>query len=120
MIRQHQNVFIIHPLPERFGTKSHIVYEIKPQLNSTDESNIKINFDSSSNLIFQSNVDAVKKRMKRRISATDRIPQVLHIETAIFVDKDLYKHMATNFANDTESQIIRFVLALVNGVKIFR
>lgn len=108
-------MFIIHPLPERFGQKSHILYEIKQQFNTTDDSDTNINVDSISNLTFQLN--KVKHRIKRRISATERIPQVLHIETAIFVDKDLYKHMATNFANDTESQIIRFVLALINGVR---
>lgn len=126
MIRQHQQLLIIHPLPERFGTNAHIVYEIKKQLNSTDKSNIKINSDSSTNLIFEPDVErysedipkSIINRMKRRISATEKIPQVLHIETAIFVDKDLYKHMATNFGNDTESQIIRFVLALVNGVRL--
>lgn len=58
--------------------------------------------------------------MKRRISATEKIPQVLHIETAIFIDKDLYKHMAINFGNDTEQQLIRFILALVNGVRIYK
>lgn len=123
MIRQNQHVFIIHPLPERFGTKSHIVYEIKQQLNSSDISNIQFN-DHNSNL-FEPNVEKCSvdnpnsiKRIKRRISATEKIPQVLHIETAIFVDKDLYKHMAINFGNDTESQIIRFVLALVNGVRL--
>lgn len=115
MIRQHEQVFIINPLPERFGTKSHIVYEIK-QSNTTDESNIGFNSELI-NSIFHPNVKGLLKREKRRISATEKIPQVLHIETAIFVDKDLYKHMAINFANDTESQIIRFVLALVNGVR---
>lgn len=116
MIRQPEHVFFIHPLPERFGTKAHIVYEMKQPFNTTAQSDTKSKFDSGNNLIFQPNVDKVKKRMKRRISATEKIPQVLHIETAIFVDKDLYKHMAINFANDTESQIIRFVLALINGV----
>lgn len=106
---------MIHPLPERFGSNSHIVYEMKQQLNVADQSNIRFKSDNSS--IFPPNaLEIVKNRMKRRISATDKIPQVLHIETAIFVDKDLYRHMATNFANDTESQIIRFVLALINGV----
>lgn len=106
---------MIHPLPERFGSNSHIVYEMKQQLNVAGQSNIKFKSDNSS-MVPPNAMEQVKKRMKRRISATDKIPQVLHIETAIFVDKDLYKHMATNFANDTESQIIRFVLALINGV----
>lgn len=111
MIRQNQRFYIIHPLPERFGTQSHIIYEMTQPLNTTTD---HLRFDSGHNVTTSSN--EMKKRTKRRISATEKIPQVLHIETAIFVDKDLYKHMAINFANDTESQIIRFVLALVNGV----
>ncbi|XP_005176563.1 uncharacterized protein LOC101893463 [Musca domestica] len=43
---------------------------------------------------------------------------VLHIETAIFVDTDLYKHMAKNFPKDTSSHLIRFVLAMINGVQL--
>lgn len=86
---------------------------MKERLNATNHES-----EFHNNLVLESNVDIVKKRMKRRISATEKIPQMLHIETAIFVDKDLYKHMATNFANDTESQIIRFVLALINGVSV--
>lgn len=114
MIRHNERVFVIHPLPDRFGIQSHIIYEMnQPLFNSTDQI---MHSDSGGDLVDDSNVNEVKNRMKRRISATEKIPQVLHIETAIFVDKDLYKHMVTNFGNDTESQIIRFVLALVNGV----
>lgn len=57
-------------------------------------------------------------RKKRHISTQWKIPQVLHIETAIFVDKDLFKHMAKNFPDNTENQLIRFVLAMVNGVQL--
>lgn len=55
-------------------------------------------------------------RLKRFISGTDKVPRVLHIETAIFVDKDLYRHMTKNYPKDTESNLIRFVLAMINGV----
>jgi Reprolysin (M12B) family zinc metalloprotease len=51
-------------------------------------------------------------------SANKFIPDVLHVETAIFVDKDLFRHMSKNFPKDTESQMIRFVLAMVNGVQL--
>ncbi|XP_059225123.1 uncharacterized protein LOC106087759 [Stomoxys calcitrans] len=43
---------------------------------------------------------------------------VLYIETAIFVDTDLYTHMAQNFPKDTSSHLIRFVLAMINGVQL--
>jgi Reprolysin (M12B) family zinc metalloprotease len=51
-------------------------------------------------------------------SSSKYIPDVLHVETAIFVDKDLFRHMSKNFPKDTESQMIRFVLAMVNGVQL--
>jgi len=51
-------------------------------------------------------------------SSSKFIPDVLHVETAIFVDKDLFRHMSKNFPKDTESQMIRFVLAMVNGVQL--
>lgn len=56
-------------------------------------------------------------RTKRFISGTNKVPRVLHIETAIFVDKDLYRHMSKNYPKDTESRLMRFVLAMINGVR---
>lgn len=61
------------------------------------------------------------KRSKRYINSASQysnIPDVLYIETAIFVDIDLYKHMAKNFPKDTSSHLIRFVLAMINGVQL--
>lgn len=40
----------------------------------------------------------------------------IFVETAVFVDKDLFEHMKTNFAVDTEREVIRFVLAMINAV----
>lgn len=67
-------------------------------------------------------------RPKRFISNTNNndiknsnsinVPDELHIETAIFVDKDLYKHMEQNYPKNTERNLIRFVLAMVNGVQL--
>ena len=61
------------------------------------------------------------KRNKRYIHSASQytnIPDVLYIETAIFVDIDLYKHMAKNFPKNTSSHLIRFVLAMINGVQL--
>lgn len=59
-------------------------------------------------------------RRKRHIAANTnkKIPQILFIETAIFVDKDLFRHMAVNYPKNTEGNLIRFVLAMINGVNI--
>ena len=42
----------------------------------------------------------------------------VHIETAVFVDRDLVQHMALNFPIDTEREVVRFVLAMVNAVSL--
>ncbi|KOB68209.1 Uncharacterized protein OBRU01_18703, partial [Operophtera brumata] len=40
------------------------------------------------------------------------------VETAVFVDRDLYKHMTINFPKDTERELVRFVLAMINAVQL--
>lgn len=61
------------------------------------------------------------ERTKRYIATSvsnRKIPHVLFIETAIFVDRDLYRHMAKNYPKNTESNLIRFVMAMINGVQL--
>lgn len=63
--------------------------------------------------------DIKNNRTKRYLSGNGNItaiPQLLHIETAIFIDRDLYLHMAKNYPKNTESELIRFVLTMINGV----
>jgi hypothetical protein len=48
----------------------------------------------------------------------DKEPTHLTIETAVFVDKDLYKHMETNFPDDTQAEVTRIVLAMINAVQL--
>lgn len=108
MIRQDDHDLIIHPLPERFGKNSHIIFE--PITNPYEK------FFKNHQEFEPSN--DVNIRSKRYISSTNKIPDELHIETAIFVDKDLFRHMAKNFPKNTEMQLIRFVLAMVNGVQL--
>ncbi|KAL4704761.1 hypothetical protein ACJJTC_009778 [Scirpophaga incertulas] len=52
------------------------------------------------------------KRQKRAV-----LPAVF-VETAVFVDRDLYKHMTINFPKDTERELVRFVLAMINAVQL--
>lgn len=40
------------------------------------------------------------------------------VETAVFVDRDLYKHMTINYPKDTERELVRFVLAMINAVQL--
>lgn len=43
----------------------------------------------------------------------------LYVELAVFVDRDLFRHMAINFPRDTEREVTRVVLAMVNAVRKF-
>lgn len=113
----------IQPLPERFGAGSHILIE-----KSFSDSA----FEPRENFIKPDAVkELVKKRMKRsplirvpssklfQPSTTQKIlTDVLHVETAIFVDKDLFRHMIKNFPKNTEQHLIRFILAMINGVQL--
>lgn len=115
---------IIHPLPRRFGLTSHILYE-------TDNSTVHRNRDALTqgkweHIQFEPKVHdfepennaSVHRVYRRHISSNSnrKMPQMLFIETAIFVDKDLFRHMAKNYPKNTEGNLIRFVLAMVNGV----
>ncbi|KAJ0174316.1 hypothetical protein K1T71_010462 [Dendrolimus kikuchii] len=42
----------------------------------------------------------------------------IFVETAVFVDRDLYKHMTINFPKETERELVRFVLAMINAVQL--
>ncbi|XP_017868693.1 PREDICTED: A disintegrin and metalloproteinase with thrombospondin motifs 16 [Drosophila arizonae] len=60
-------------------------------------------------------------RLRRHIDEPSRrpyVPDELYIETAIFVDSDLYRHMGKNYPTNTENELMRFVLAMINGVQL--
>jgi hypothetical protein len=56
----------------------------------------------------------VLRRTKRSTVLPPGAP--IHVETAVFIDKDLYQHMALNFPTDTERELVRVVLAMINAV----
>ncbi|XP_068620634.1 A disintegrin and metalloproteinase with thrombospondin motifs 16-like [Battus philenor] len=74
----------------------------------------KLNLASRNKTIgaFIENISQNSSREKRAISP------VIFVETAVFVDRDLYKHMTVNFPNDTERELVRFVLAMINAVQL--
>nr|CAD7427841.1 unnamed protein product [Timema monikensis] len=57
--------------------------------------------------------DARTGRRRRRSSL---LP--IYVETAVFVDKDLFRHMGLNFPTDTERELVRVVLAMINAVQL--
>jgi hypothetical protein len=56
----------------------------------------------------------VLRREKRAAVLLPGAP--IHVETAVFIDKDLYQHMTLNFPADTERELVRVVLAMINAV----
>ncbi|CAG9856832.1 unnamed protein product [Phyllotreta striolata] len=112
--------FLIHPLPDRFhnGTaKPHLLIKkaykhpsgtkeehcSHPTLNDTKETHYN-------------NVTSERRRRKREVAFPEGAPAF--VETAVFVDKDLFEHMKSNFPYDTERELIRFVLAMINAVQL--
>lgn len=125
---------IIHPLPRRFGQSTHIIYEThlpNHQLDINERFNTQRDNDYNKTLSNSvADIDSLPAerhnvmhadRTRRYIaSGTSRkIPHVLFVETAIFVDKDLFRHMAKNYPKHTEGNLIRFVMAMINGVFCF-
>ncbi|XP_072942488.1 A disintegrin and metalloproteinase with thrombospondin motifs 16-like [Epargyreus clarus] len=62
--------------------------------------------------------DTVKKLITKQTRQKRAILPAIFVETAVFVDRDLYKHMTVNFPKDTERELVRFVLAMINAVQL--
>lgn len=137
-----EGYFIIHPLPKRFHnetSKPHILvrkphkinYElencphniihrehdnndtqnaVQSKLKLPDSYKTKENFTKAMGNIGKS---PSTKRAKRDATASG---SPVFVETAVFVDRDLFDHMKTNFPMETERELIRFVLAMINAV----
>lgn len=111
MFRYQNEDFLIFPLPDRFGKKN--VHILTPSTKARYQ------------LVHKHDYEELVDRKKRAIgeetssNSTEKTkPKVLHIETAIFVDRDLYRHMAKNYPKNTETHLMRFVLAMINGVQL--
>lgn len=117
-------------MPKRFGPKSHIIYETELPIRdlNDEQSPEEIWHRNNNNYTEELNesIDELKidderetfERVRRYIASASsrKIPHALYIETAIFVDKDLFRHMAKNYPKNTEGNLIRFVMAMINGV----
>ncbi|XP_037873682.1 A disintegrin and metalloproteinase with thrombospondin motifs 16 [Bombyx mori] len=60
----------------------------------------------------------IEKLATQSIREKRAIQPAIFVETAVFVDRDLYKHMTLNFPKDTERELVRFVLAMINAVQL--
>lgn len=113
IFRIKNDEFLIFPLPDRFGKKT--VHILTPSSKARYQ---LVHGPDYSELVSRKRRAIGSETSTNRNSTTTSKPKVLHIETAIFVDKDLYRHMAKNYPKNTESQLIRFVLAMINGVQL--
>jgi len=162
VFQQNGSDLVIHPLPSRFGTGTHVLYQARvdksggysgassrrtaPPLDSqlqfepdAEEFNeprrrlrAQTQAQSPLRLRFQPRhhhhshpnpLHHHHQRRRRYIGDPPRnrwsdIPEELFIETAIFVDSDLYAHMQRNFPTNTESKVVSFLLAMINGVQL--
>lgn len=105
---EKQNVIDLHNYKHRKKRRKKVYVDelrIKPSEENTKERNSSFN----------------KVRIKRtKRNARESFPagSPVFVETAVFVDRDLFDHMTTNFPHDTERELIRFVLAMINAVSI--
>ncbi|XP_052873541.1 A disintegrin and metalloproteinase with thrombospondin motifs adt-1 [Anopheles cruzii] len=106
LVRSNETNIIIHPLPERFGKSAHILLNKDKLQDTASISEIPVAPQPHG------------RRHKRQLDSISVVPDVLHIETAIFIDKDLYRHMMKNYPKNTEGYLVRFILTMINGVQI--
>ncbi|XP_031616412.1 A disintegrin and metalloproteinase with thrombospondin motifs adt-1 isoform X2 [Contarinia nasturtii] len=120
ILYQNSRNLIIHPLPTRFGSSSHILYETELAAGKFDEDRLQDDIKSKLSKQIESK-DAMHLERRRRYitsGSNRKIPHVLFVETAIFVDRDLFRHMVKNYPKNTEGNLIRFVMAMINGVQL--
>ncbi|XP_056633352.1 A disintegrin and metalloproteinase with thrombospondin motifs adt-1-like isoform X1 [Diorhabda sublineata] len=130
--------FLIHPLPDRFHNETknpHLLIKKTPttsqvpdqscvhgnltqtNLNITkDFSKINKNVSVQKQSFSSKNGKENGKVRKKRDVFPDGAPAF--VETAVFVDRDLFEHMKSNFPHETEREVIRFVLAMINAVQL--
>ncbi|XP_063830905.1 A disintegrin and metalloproteinase with thrombospondin motifs adt-2 [Ostrinia nubilalis] len=105
----------VEPQSSRTWTKHRRKREVDTESTSkTSLEDFKLNLDHRNKTIgaFLQKLVPDTKRQKRAI-----LPAIF-VETAVFVDRDLYKHMTVNFPKDTERELVRFVLAMINAVQL--
>lgn len=86
-----------------------------------EESNKRVNQNVASatqnNNNNLSNLEAASEYGNKNRHKRSLVPAIF-VETAVFVDRDLHKHMVVNYPKDTERELVRFVLAMINAVQL--
>ncbi|KAK4884284.1 hypothetical protein RN001_000555 [Aquatica leii] len=116
------NFYTIHPLPYRFAVNNsvpHILIRnskmISNKTNTESCAHNSIPHKSSKQKTSFINTNALNLRTRREAFSLDG---PVFVETAVFVDPDLFDHMKMNYPLDTERELIRFVLAMINAVQL--
>ncbi|KAG8329990.1 metalloendopeptidase activity protein [Homalodisca vitripennis] len=106
--------YVINPLPKRFSKRSsdppHII--VRKHLSHLHADNTSSTVDNTSVCGVRAEADSPSSdtwRLRRSVGGP------VHVETAVFVDSDMFHLMSNNFPVDTEREVVRFVLALVNA-----
>lgn len=117
-----EEYFLIHPLPDRFQNKTakpHILIQKRHQYSNIAKDDSCPHYTLpviNETKEFSDNVVTENRKRRKREVFTDGASAF--VETAVFVDKDLFEHMKSNFPYDTERELIRFVLAMINAVQL--
>lgn len=111
---EKHNINEITPEPLRTWTKHRRKRDVKEKLEGTNLDILKNNLAHRNKTIG----DTIKKLITRETRQKRAILPAIFVETAVFVDRDLYKHMTVNFPKDTERELVRFVLAMINAVQL--
>ncbi|KAK6643512.1 hypothetical protein RUM43_005022 [Polyplax serrata] len=98
----NSTVYLIKPLPLRYR-----------QSNSTTP-HLLVKSESVGSVRKPWVLAGRRKRQRRSFG----LKKEVKVETAIFVDRDLYRHMLNNFPENTERNLYRFVLAMINAVQL--
>ncbi|EFA06592.2 A disintegrin and metalloproteinase with thrombospondin motifs adt-1 isoform X2 [Tribolium castaneum] len=117
----NDSLYIIHPLPQRLHTNS----SIQPHIIVVRKHNNKSCHHYHNTTLPEDIPKATKDSKAKKIKSLSRSKREVlpfgtpvFVETAVFVDRDLFEHMKTNFPVETERELIRFVLAMINAVQL--
>lgn len=125
---------MINPLPKRFHNdtfKPHLLvrknnkktkelqkcsHDVLRSSNSSEHRLLKRSLESEFSAVTYIRDNMQFANEYKRVKRNSKIEHPVFIETAVFVDRDLFDHMKSNFPADTERELIRFVLAMINAV----
>ncbi|XP_045481420.1 A disintegrin and metalloproteinase with thrombospondin motifs adt-1-like isoform X2 [Harmonia axyridis] len=123
VIHNDNKFYLIQPLPARLKNETHYPHiliekhsdEVEPKNSSNYEcSHSKIHGYTKETSAKKPNIHKAIRRKRENFPPGAPV----FVETAVFVDRDLFDHMRNNFPVDTERELIRFVLAMVNAVQL--